>query len=209
MDMAKRTLRTLLVVALVAGLVSGSVVDAGARKKKRKKKKPKVKVCAPYKAPEQAATLKTAKVTDKATEAAPLELTLATDPGLGVGRDPGGFGAEVSHVFQNIQVDSKAKKKGLYMRVEFEDYQDYDLYLDRADGSTAATAAGFSSAEQLQDGNTDDGHTEIGAEQVTGIETADCGGYTADIVGATTQGGDVTVKLWLGDATYVPEAPAR
>jgi hypothetical protein len=201
--MARRTLHVLLVVALIGGLLATSALDAGAKKKKKKKKKPKV--CAPYIAPEQAADVEVVKVTDKATEEAPLELTLATEPGLGVGRDPGNFGMNVSHLFQNIQVDSKAKKAGLYMRVEFADYQDYDLYLDRADGSTAAQAAGFSDAEQLQDGDTADGHTEVGAEQVTGIETADCGGYTPDIVGATTEGADVTVKLWLGEVSFVPE----
>jgi hypothetical protein len=205
----KKTLHALLIVCLIAGLLAGAALDAGAKKKKKKKKKkPKVKVCAPYAMPEHAAEGEVVKVTDAATEQAPIEITAATEPGLGMGRGDGGPGAAVSHFYQNIQVDSKAKKTGLYMRVEFADYQDYDLYLDRADGTTAAQAAGFGDAEQLQDGNTDDGHTELGAEQVTGIETADCGGYTADIVGATTHGTDITIKLWLGDVKYVPEAPA-
>lgn len=170
----------------------------------KKQKKNKTKSCKPYAAPERSADVETVTVTDKATAEAPLEVTVATHEGIGMGRNPATFGALVSHAFQNVQVDSKAKSAGLYMRVEFPDYNDYDLYLDRADGTTAAQAAGFSDAEALQDGDTSDGHTEIGAEQVTGIKTADCGGYTADIVGATTQGGDVTVKLWLGEATYDP-----
>ena len=203
--MSKRALSVLMVVVLIGALFATTALDAGAKKNKKKKKKPKV--CAPYAAPEHAADLEVAKVTDKATEEAPIEITLSTDEGLGMGR--GTFGPLVSHAYQNVQVDSKAKSAGLYMRVEFADYQDYDLYLDRADGTTAAQAAGFGDTESLQDGDTSDGHTEMGAEQVTGITTADCGGYTADIVGATTQGGDVTVKLWLGEATFVPEAPAR
>ena len=202
--MSKRALSVLMVVVLIGALFATTALDASAKKKK-KKKKPKPKVCAPYVAPENAAELEVAKVTDANTEEAPLEITLPTAEGLGMGR--GDFGPLVSHAYQNIQVDSKAKSTGLYMRVEFADYQDYDLYLDRADGTTAAQAAGFGDTEYLQDADTSDGHTEMGAEQVTGIATADCGGYTADIVGATTEGGDVTVKLWLGEATYTPEAP--
>lgn len=200
--MSKRALSVLMIIGLVGSLFAAGTIDASAKKRKKKK------VCKAYVAPERAADVETVKVTDKATAETPLELTLATEPGLGVGRNPANLGARVSHVYQNIQVDSKAKTAGLYMRVEFPDYNDYDLYLDRADGTTAAQAAGFGEGvEQLQDGDTSDGHTEIGAEEVSGIETADCAGYTPDIVGATTQGGEVTVKLWLGEITYVPEGP--
>ena len=149
-------------------------------------------------------------MTDAATEAAPVEVSLATDPGLGAGSP--GFGiptdSEISHVFQNIQVDSKAKTTGLWVRVEIPQGTDYDIFLNNPDGTEAAHAAGFNVAPvEFLDGTGAGGHSEETAEQLDGIASTDCQGYTLDVANATGPGGDVTLKLWLGEATYTPPAP--
>ena len=44
----------------------------------------------------------------------------------------------------------------------------------------------------------------MGSENVEGLVTADCTGYLVDIVSATSPGEEVTLTLWLGEATFVP-----
>jgi hypothetical protein len=178
-----RALATLASAVLVIGVLAAAPAEA-------KKKK-----CAPYKVPERAAEVDTTVVTDTATEDEPVELTVSTGPGFGVGRDPGGEGALVSHAFANLQVDSKAKAASLSVSLEFTLAFDYDLYVDTAEGIEVARAAGFNGI--LTDDGSSGGHSDWGLEQVDGVTTADCGGYTIDIVGATTPGEDVTLKFWL------------
>jgi hypothetical protein len=157
--------------------------------------------CPAYVPGEAGAEAESVTVTDEATEEAPLEVAVPTGPGLGAGRNPGGLGAFVSHAYRNIQVDTSGTEAGLWIRVESNEIADYDLYLDRADGSNVAAAGGYAIE---QDGDESDSHTEPGAETLTGIKTADCGGYTLDIVGAATAGGSVTLKVWLGEALFTP-----
>jgi hypothetical protein len=94
---------------------------------------------------------------------------------------------------------------GLYIRYEFPEYEDHDLYVNYADGSSAATVGGFNqvSAGPL-DGTGSGGHSEQGAEVLDGLRTADCAGYTLDLVNFLGQGGDYTVKFWLGEVQNEP-----
>jgi hypothetical protein len=39
-----------------------------------------------------------------------------------------------------------------------------------------------------------------------GVRTPDCGGYTLDMASFASEGGDMTLKLWLGEPTYDPAA---
>ena len=206
--MTKRILTVLMVVALIGGMLATTALDAGAKKKK--KKKPKSKVCAPYAPGEQGADAETTVVTDKATEEAPVEVTLTAEPGAGTLFEGIEIGA-ISHVFHNVQVDSKAKTTGLWVRLEIPEYEDYDLYLNNPDGTTASKASGFNAHTEgsplAYNDTSSGGHTENGAEQLDGIKSSDCQGYTVDVAAATAPGGDVTLKFWLGDANYDPAAP--
>lgn len=174
------------------------------------KPKPPVASCAPYKPGEEGAEAETTIVTDAATEEKPVELDFdapageANDLGLGV------YDGTAS-LYQNIQVDTQSADTGLYVRYEFPDRHDYDLYLNYPDGSTAANSGDFNVApgEGLGSGSPEGGW-EAGSnyEQVMGIRTADCAGYTARLVSYLTTGGATKLKIWLGPVVADP-APAE
>ena len=186
--------------ALVLG-VAGSV-PADAKKKKKKK------VCAPYTPSEWGEGQPLNLVTDKHTAEEPLEITVPTSAGLGFSspeppaEDPMN---PVSHAFLNVQVDSKAKEVGLYGTVSHTPGLDYDFYVrDGVAGTGLAYSAGFAPGVPLLDGTGNGGRTGVGSENIEGLVTADCTGYLVDIISAMTPGGDVTLTLWLGEATFTP-----
>lgn len=199
-----RTIRTLAVLAsaaLVLGAFTASPADA---KKKRKKKAKKPPACAPYQPGEAGADAPITVVTNAATEEKPVELEVETAEGLGFSSAEGPSGDEghTSHAYSNVQVDSAKSGAGLYARVEFAPTWDYDIFLRTSDGTAAAYAAGFNQVIVPAfglDGTGHGGHSEQGAEQIDGFATADCDGFTLDIVSAGTPGGTVTVKYWLGE----------
>lgn len=203
-----RIVRSLALIA-TASLVLGAFVAGPADAKKKKKKKPKAAACAPYTPGEAGADAPVTVVTDAATEEAPVEVTVSTAEGLGFSSPDGASGdtGPTSHAYANVQVDSATSGRGLYVRVEFTPAFDYDGYLRTSDGTAVAYSAGFNQAPMPAgdptgfglDGTGHGGHSEQGAEQIDGWPTADCDGFTYDIVSAGTPGEDVTVKYWLGD----------
>ena len=184
--------RTFAVVA-AASLVVGVFV-AGPADAKKKKKKP-APACAAFTPTDVGADAPIAVVTDAATEAAPLEVTLAGQPGIGVG---GVFEDAIGHAYQNVQVDSALPSANLFIRLEMPEFEDYDLYAYDAAGAEAGRAAGFNPEPTVYNDTEGGGHTEKGAEVIDGITTTDCDGYTIDAASASAMGGDLTLKLWLG-----------
>ena len=167
---------------------------------------PATDACSAYEPGEQGAEAETVVVTDENTEEAPLEVTVTH------ASPPDSF---LESFFANVQVDSQAAEAGLYISYEFAVYEDHDLYLYYPDGTEAARAAGFNQAPFVPDnpaGGTDGtghgGHSEMGAEVLDGLRTADCAGYTVDFQGFLTEGGDYTAKLWLGEIQNDPAPPA-
>lgn len=199
--MRSRSIRTLALLAS-AGLLVGAFAagPADAAKKKKKKKPP---ACAAFTPPEAAAEAEVVKLTDAATAEAPLEVTVTTGAGFGMGRDASSpEGQNVSHGYVPVQVDSAAPGAGIYGKVNFTPVYDYDLYLDDPDGNQLMASGGFGVVDDSElGGDADNSETGAGFEAIYGITTADCGGYVFDIVGATTPGEDVTLQLWLGEAT--------
>jgi hypothetical protein len=191
---------TLMVLTLLVGAVF--VVGGPAEAKKKKKKKPPLPpACAAYEPGEQGAEAELVVVTDAHTAEAPLEITIEQGPGLVASQ------VARSHVFKNIQVDTALTEAGLFVRYEFPAYEDHDLYVNYSDGTVAAQAAGFNpivEAEPVNEGTSIGGHSERGAEQVDGVRTADCAGYTADFDNFLGEGGEYTVNLWLGEAENDP-----
>lgn len=190
--MSKRHLRTVAILAMCALVMSVFAIGPAEAGKKKKKKKPAA--CAPYQPGELGAEAETTVVTDAATEEKPVELALATGPGLGFSGD--NPPPTVSRQFTNVQVDSSAKDVGLFVRVEFLEAWDYDLFLRLADGTQLANSAGFG---PVDDGSPEDSKHEFGAETIMGFLAADCAGYTVEVASATTPGGEVTLKYWLGE----------
>ena len=200
--MTKRTLAMLVTGSLLAGLIALPAAEAATKKKR----KPKPPSCATYVPGEAGTDQPLALVTDAATEEAPVVVELEAAPGFS--RDPFGLGAwdETSSVYHNVQVDSAAPEAGLWVRIEFTEYHDYDLYLLRPDETTAASS-GESQPVAGAGGGTDGGY-EGGSnyEMVTGVRTPDCGGLTTQVLSYLTTGGPVTLSYWLGEIKVDPEA---
>ena len=190
--MRSRSIRTLAVLAS-AGLLVGAFAAVPAEAAKKKKKPP---ACAPLETHDKAKEAELVKVTDAATAEAPIEVEVETGPGVGSGRPGSPTGDHASEAFVNVQVDSAAPATGLYVTVEFTPLWDYDLYLDDSTGTEVAHSAGFLN-QSFTEGAA--GESAVGSENIYGIETSDCGGYAVDIVGATTPGETVTLKLHLGE----------
>lgn len=162
---------------------------------KKKKKGKKGKGCPAMTPHEKGAEAETTVVTEEATEEKPIEIPVEAPPGL--------WPASTGDVYHNIQVDTAAGERGLFVRYEFPDYEDLDLYLyEPGNDEAVAQAAGFNPFPFVPgetDGTGNGGHSEMGAEQIDGFPTADCVGYTAEMHSFISEGGEYTLKLWLGD----------
>ena len=64
-------------------------------------------------------------------------------------------------------------------------------------GTEVARAAGFNPAPAVYNDTEAGGHTEEEAEQIDGIMTPDCTGFTIDVASATAEGNPLVLKLWL------------
>jgi hypothetical protein len=207
-----RTLRTVAVLASAA-MVLGAFVAGPAEAKKKKKKKPAV--CAPFTSSIEGADKPTVVVTDAATEAQPLVQPVTLDMSAGDADLLGAGAPPAAHDHLNIQVDSKAKDAGLYVLFEFPDRRDYDLNLLHQDGSYAARSHGFNlllGAHAAVDENFGNlsghgGESTPTSEKLVGIRSTDCGGWTLDVANYLGEGGEMEVKLWLGESKFEPQAP--
>jgi hypothetical protein len=179
--------------------------------KKNSGKTPPGDKCAAYEPSEFSKEEPITIVTDEVTADKPIEIELETPEGVGTtsASGPDGGDGATSHVFVNVQVDSKAPRTGLWSRIEFAPEWDYDLWVRNNDGVAAAGSAGGPPYAGPFDGTGQGGRAEMGAENVDGLATNDCQGYLIDIAGATTPGDTVTLKLWLGEIVYDPAAPAK
>ena len=187
-----RFIRTVAVLAS-AGMIVGAFAAAPAEAKKKKKPKG----CAAYVPGEAAAEAPITKVTNANTADAPATVEVEVGPGLGIGRDPEGEGAHVSHGFANLQVDSTVGSDLLNVRISWTNpLEDFDLYLDTADGTEIASSGGFFAVNPFPGEYSETG---VGSEAVIGVPVSDCDGYTVDAVGATTPGATLTVEYWLGE----------
>ena len=183
-----RMIRSLAVMAS-AGLVLGAFFAVPAEAKKKKG-------CATYVPGEAGSGSSITKVTNKNTADAPAAVEVDLAAGIGAGRDPEGEGMFVSHAYPNVQVDSTGSSDLLNVRISWDvPAEDYDVYLDTADGTELANSAGFGPYTS----GSDYASSGVGTETIVGYPVADCDGFTVDVVGATTPGGTVTVEYWLGE----------
>ena len=179
-----------------------------------KPKPPVAPACPPYVPGEEGKDAKTTVVTDAATAEKPVVVELDTAAGLGNDAGLGEFATgnsvydETTSIFQNIQLDTKAADAGLYVKLEFPEVRDYDLYVNRADGSEADHSGDFNTAANTAfscGGTSCESSTT--SEAVLGLRTADCAGWTAKIVSFLSEGGPVTLSLWVGDVLAEPAPP--
>lgn len=198
----KKSLAVMIMAALVASAFVAPAADA-------KKKKPKA--CAAYTPGEQGAAAPTLVITDAATEEAPLvhAFTIAQD-------FDEGLQGEAPTETVNVQVDSAAASAGLYVTFEFPMRRDYDLYANYPSGNEAASSHGFQPLIEadvedpvfgLNPANTTTNHageSHADSENIVGVTTNDCGGYTIQAKNYFGEGGDMELKFWLGEAKTDP-----
>lgn len=201
------------------GCEKGKGKKKGACPGKKAPKPPKAPVpaaCPAYLPGEHGAEAETLTVTDAATEEAPVEVVFDAGTGTG-GPLIGGVPVPpdgTTHNYHNVQVDSATPDVGLYVRLEFADRSDYDLYLEYPTGTEATHSGDFNSAAEAPDDVFWCGPPETGCssgsnfESVNGVRTSDCQGWTIDSVAYLTEGGDVTLTMWLGEALVDPAPPA-
>ena len=163
--------------------------------------------CATFTPGEAGKDKPTVTLTDAATAEKPVEQTVTLEQSTAdVEGDP-------SFDFFNIVVDSIAAEAGLYATFEFPTARDYDLDLLHADGSYAARSHGFNPVGPLYEtplyAGTEGhgGKTTSSSESLVGIKTSDCGGWTIQAGNWLGEGGELTVKLWLGEAQIDPQEP--
>lgn len=165
--------------------------------------------CAPLTPAPTGADAETIKITDAATAEAPVEIPVKLAMSLGdldlADKLPAPFDP-TQHVV-NIQVDSAAADAGLYFTFEFPQRRDYDLFLRHSDDSEAASSHGFNTVIETPFNNTGTNHagkSTASSENIIGVRTADCGGYTLEAVNWMGEGGNMVVKAWLGDVVNDP-----
>lgn len=192
--MGIKSLRALAVVASAA-LILGAFVAAPADAKKKK-------ACPKFTAPDWAADAETTILTDAATAEEPVTLEFTTGHGAGTTSTdyPEDGDGTLSHSFQNVVVDTKAKSSNIHARIDFLPAFDYDLFLRISAGPALAYEADFNpftAAGPTPIGGYSDGSAGPGWSQIDGYPVPDCAGYTVDIASSITPGGPVTLTLWL------------
>lgn len=201
--------RTLALMTCVALLLSAVVATPATAAKPKKKKKPKPPACAPFTPGEDGAEAPTIVLNDTATEAKPVEHAVVLDISAA---DFVPATAPPTEYF-NIQVDTNNPDVGVYVLWEFPDRRDYDMNLLHGDGTPAAQAQTFNTGYGTPAGGLrEPGHggegTE-GSEKLIGIRTADCAGWTVETQNWFGEGGEFTLKLWLGEAVNDPLPPGE
>ena len=189
-------------VTAVAGLIAGAIVSATPAQ--AGKRCGKFRPGTPVTDSQNAADAKKApvrKVTDRFTAKKPLKIKYTHGPAAWFITDPvdadGQRAAVEDTKWFNIQVDSKKKKVGLYIRQEWTPVpvSDMDLYLYDRNGAPAGQSADWN---QVQDTPLNTGTGGPGYEQISGLYTRDCTGYTIESRAFTTPSDNMTLKIWLG-----------
>ena len=206
--MTKRVFSVLVSGVLLAAFVAAPASDALAKKKKPK-------ACAAYAPGELGAGAETVVVTDAQTAEAPLAVPITLGPAFDEGILEITGAGETPRAYVNVQVDSKAASAGLYATFEFQTHRDYDFWAYLADGSAAASAHGFqplidtkgTAADQSNTASNHAGESTATSENIVGLITSDCGGYTLEASTYFGEGGDFEIKLWLGEGTTAPGVP--
>jgi hypothetical protein len=201
--MQARKLIKIAGVVTAATLVLGALVSAPAEAGKRKRCR-KFKAATPITDSEnrnQAKKAKLYKITDKRTAKKPLTIKYSHGPAFWFITDPVDAEGQRALIedtkWYRIQVDSKKRMVGLYVRQEWSEtpVSDMDLYMYDKFGSQAASSGDFN---QVQGTPINSGTGGQGFEQVSGLGAKDCTGFTVESRAFTTPGEDMKLKVWLG-----------
>ncbi len=187
-----------------AGLVLGMMVasETAQAAKRCKPYRPTVPTTDSSNA-EEVKDVKVVKVTDKFTQKKPLVFDYNHGPALWWPTDPTDAEGQAAIMedtkWFNIQVDSKKKFAGLYVRQEWSATRvsDMDLYIYDKTGSQVASSGVYNQVPEAA-GTFGSGDGGEGYEQVLGMGATDCAGYTIESRAFTSPGEAMKLKVWLG-----------
>lgn len=195
--MKSRSMRTLSVLASV-GLIVGAFAAGPADAAKKKKKKLS---CAPAtSAIEAAAEAPLVRVTSKATEEKPIVVEFEHPESLV--QEHEALPDTQDEQYVNIQVVSKATE-GLYIKEEFEDRHDIDLYLYDGAGEEVASSGAFNAAPVGPFSAGGNGGENF--ESIPGFPADPCALYTAESAAYATPGTPVKMSIWVGEVVTPEE----
>lgn len=149
--------------------------------------------CDPYKPEDdQARKAGTLIVSSGATESEPTSVKVNA---------PAGTPDSPTEVLLNLQLTTEGQPADLFVRYEFAPGEDYGLVVENAKGEEKARADGVNPAAigPLSEPNDTGGHSEQGAEQIDGLPSEHCGGYTLRLMTNSGMGGRLTLKVWTTD----------
>ena len=141
------------------------------------------------------------RVSDRATEKNPVEVSFTHDPGVGalIARDM----ADLKYF--PIQVLTQKRHVGLHVRIEWPTpaVDEIDLWLQSNGGEYLAGADGTNLPLPVDDDTYPQGAgvSAMGSEYIPGYATGNCAGFVVQSEALRTAGQDMTLKLWLGKAT--------
>jgi len=145
---------------------------------------------------EEAAEAEVLKVTPKATEAKPLVIEYEHGPALW---------PKTEHLYFNIQIFGPSS--GLYVRQEFSDRHDLDLYLFDGAGEEVASSGAFNPTPVAVGplDFTSGGNGGTNYESINGYPVATCEGFTIDSTNFASPGTATVLKIWLGEPAAAEE----
>lgn len=166
--------------------------------------------CAPHRFGAIGRGAPTYKLTDAHGYFSPIRLSFEQPGGVKTGlptdEETGG------DRFFNIQVEPSSSQTGLWARLAFEERRDYDLVLYDNRGNVVASSNGFNPAHEEAPALSPEsagGQSTNRSETLRGIRSDRCAGYTLNVSSAAAEGGEVTLKLWLGPVAYTPPSAKR
>lgn len=186
--------------------------NKGKGKKKGCTKTPPPKSCSTLEPATAGVDAPALTLTDEATADKPEVHTMTMEQ-----KFDEGLAGKAKPTSVNVQVDTASNEPvGLYATLEFPPRRDYDLwaYFPGTDNKEAASAHGFQPlidtkglpdrADQSNTASNHGGESKADSENLVGILTPDCGGYTITAYTYLGEGGDLDLKLWLGEVKYDP-----
>lgn len=192
---------------------SSKAEKKGCKKKGKKNQGPKTppgRSCASYAPGEKGKEAETIVLSDEATAEKPV----VHEVELGQYFFEGATGTPPSKTL-NVQVDSAATTTGLYATFKFPSRRDYDLFAYWPSDKEAASSHGFNPLVEARTppplpdpSNTRNNHageTKADSENIVGLITPDCGGYTLEMLNYFGEGGKLELSLWLGEGTAEPK----
>jgi hypothetical protein len=193
----RKAMRAVALVA-TAALVAGAFFAVPAEAAKKKKKAVKCSAFTP--GIEEAKEAKVVTIPKTATEKKPIKIEYEHGP-AGPSNPITGDDLLNEWIYFNIQ--STGPTSGLYIKQEFSDHHDIDLYLYDAAGEEVTHSGGFNVAPVGP--FSDDGKAGTNYESISGVATSTCTGYTIGSNAYLTYGTPVTLSIWFGKVVAAEE----